>query len=133
MMFTRGSLLAAAAVVAGGLLTGAPAASAQTEVGCVPAMSGPELVELPGGTRAVRASMTMAKCASNAQPTDVRICLATASGRSECRRLSGWNNVSVMIPTQPGPFTATGEVCWAEPVDSFIPTCRPAGPVSASF
>ncbi|WP_040635047.1 hypothetical protein [Mycolicibacterium phlei] len=132
-MFVRSSLFAAAAVAVGSLIA-TPAAAAQPGVGCQPALSAPELVELAGGTRAVRASLTMSGCAPNAQPTDVRVCLAPANGNGQCKKLPGWADVQVIIPATPsGVFTATGEACWHEILGSFTSGCRSAGPITATY
>lgn len=137
MMFARSSLLAVIAV-AGSLTAGAHAASAQTQDtqgGCQPALSAPELVMLASGTKAVRARLTMAQCTPDAQPTEVVVCLEAANGRSECRKLPGWSDVQVIMAATPpnGAFTASGQVCWFETLKTFNPGCQAADPITVTF
>jgi hypothetical protein len=104
-------------------------------VGCQYTLTPPELVLLPGGGKAVRATLDPITCAPSAQPTGVTVCVRPPHNQGNCKRLPGWQKVEVLIPATPanGTFTATGEGCWHEITRSFLPACRTTGPVSSTF
>jgi hypothetical protein len=140
----RRSMFASAAVVAtlasamGGattLATASPVDESPEAVGCQYTLTPPELVLLPGGARAVRATLDPVTCAPSAQPTGVTVCVRPSNGRGDCKRLPGWAKAEVIIPGSPadGTFTATGEGCWQEITKSFRSACRTTGPVSSTI
>ncbi|MGV0793225.1 hypothetical protein [Mycolicibacterium sp. XJ1819] len=129
------------AAIAGAIVGGTASASATPveetaqPIECVGALSGPELVVLPGGGNAVRARVTTTSCVTPAQPTDVVVCLTTATGYNMCDSKPGWNTVQVIVPPTPadGVFTATGKVCSQHILGSFTSRCTNLGPVQATF
>jgi hypothetical protein len=136
-MVWRQSLLASA-VLAATLVTGAvlaapspaqtPADELSEATGCQLSLSSPQLVVLPGGGKAVKASLEPDICAPSAQPTDVRVCVSTPNGPGDCKQTPGWSTAEVFVPAAPakGTFTATGQICWQDILGSFVPGCRSA-------
>lgn len=144
MMTVRSKLFAPpllTSVVAGFMVGGAAMAVAapveenSKPVECVGVLSGPELVVLPGGGKAVRAGVSTSSCVTPAQPTDVVVCLSTATGYNVCDSKPGWNTVEVVVPATPadGVFTATGKVCSQDILGSFTSHCTTLGPVQTTF
>jgi hypothetical protein len=113
----------------------ATASPIDESAGCQYTLTPPELVVLPGGAKAVRATLNPKTCDPSAQPTDVTVCLAPPNGQGDCKKMPGWAKAEVLIPASPsnGTFTATGNGCWQEILNSFRPACRPTGPVSSTI
>jgi hypothetical protein len=126
-----------ASAMSGGTMvaSASPADEPAEAVGCQYTLTAPELVQLPGGAKAVRATLNPKTCDPAAQPTDVTVCLAPPNGQGECKRMPGWALAEVLIPASPsnGTFTATGNGCWMEVVRSFQSACRTSGPVSSAI
>ena len=103
--------------------------------GCQYELSSPELVMLPGGARAVRASLVPTTCAPSAQPTDVMVCLAPPHGNGDCKKTPGWSRAEVLVPAQPanGTFTASGKGCWQDILNAFRSACRTTEPFSLTI
>jgi hypothetical protein len=95
----------------------------------------PELVVLPGGAKAVKASLDPKTCDPSAQPTDVTVCVSTPNSPGHCKRLPGWAKVEVIVAASPasGTFTATGVGCWQEITRLPQPACRTTGPISSTI
>lgn len=139
----RSMLVSAAAVVtlAGawggviGVATASPDDESPESAGCQYILTPPELVLLPGGAKAVRATLNPKVCAPSAQPTDVTVCLAPPGGQGDCKKMPGWAKAEVVIPASPssGTFTATGSGCWHEITKSFRPACQTTGPISSTI
>jgi hypothetical protein len=142
-MNTRPLTFASAAVVAFACVTGAipavanasPVDDSAASAGCQLILTPPELVMLPGGAKAVRATLNPKTCDPSAQPTGVTVCVRPADSQGDCKRLPGWAKAEVIIAASPahGTFTATGEICWQEITKSFRPACRTAGPLSSTL
>ncbi|MHA2415000.1 hypothetical protein [Mycobacterium avium] len=136
--FASAAVVMSAAGVWGGATapaTASPADEPSESAGCHYTLTPPQLVLLPGGAKAVRATLDPKICDPSAQPTDVTVCLAPPNGQGDCNRLPGWAKVEVIIPAAPssGTFTATGNGCWHEITKSFRPLCRTTGPISSTF
>src|SRR5215208_7332 len=108
MMTMRGSLLASVLLTAVLASAGGTAPSAYADpddapesAGCQYALSSPQLVIVPGGAKAVRATLTPTKCAPDAQPTDVTVCVSPPDGRGDCKQTPGWSQAEVLIPAAP--------------------------------
>lgn len=135
-LFASAVMATALACAMGGsttLASAAPVEEASEATGCQYTLTPPELVLLPDGAKAVRATLNPKTCAPSAQPTDVTVCLSPPNGQGSCKRLPGWAAAEVIIPASPpsGTFTATGEGCWQDILGSFRPGCRTTGPVSS--
>src|ERR1700710_3123467 len=109
-MIQRRSILPSAAVLAiferamGGATaigSAAPVDESTDAAGCQFTLTPPELVLLPGGAKAVRATMNPKTCDPSAQPTDVTVCLSTPNSPGQCKKLPGWSNPQVIIPASP--------------------------------
>jgi hypothetical protein len=113
----------------------APVDESAEAAGCQYTLTAPELVLLPGGAKAVRATLNPKTCDPAAQPTDVTVCLSTPNSPGHCKKTPGWSTPQVLIPASPasGTFTATGEGCWQEVTRSLQSACRTVGPVSSTF
>jgi hypothetical protein len=129
------ALLTSAMGGATGLATASPVDEPSESAGCQYVLTPPELMLLPGGAKAVRATLNPKACDPAAQPTDVTVCLAPPNGQGECKRMPGWALAEVLIPASPssGTFTATGNGCWMEIVRSFQSACRTTGPLSSAI
>jgi hypothetical protein len=103
--------------------------------GCYYSVSAPQLVELPGGAKAVKSTIHIKSCAPSSQPTDVTVCVSTPDGPGQCKRTPGWSSPEVLVTTAHlnGTFTATGQLCWQDILQSFRPNCRDGGPVSTTI
>ncbi len=140
MTLLRSTFASAIAVIslsgAAGLATASPVdESSAGSAGCQYVLTPPELVLLPGGAKAVRATLDPKVCDPSAQPTDVTVCLAPPNGQGECKKMPGWAKAEVLVPASPsnGTFTATGNGCWHEITKSFRPACRTTGPISSTI
>lgn len=98
--------------------------------GCSFTLSPPQFVEIPGGGRAVTATMTPNGCTGVTQPTSTTVCVSTPQGTSDCASASAWIPAQVIVAASPlsGTFKATGTGCThvATPAADF---CVPSGPV----
>lgn len=133
------SAVAAATLVAGTAVAPpspaqTPADESSTATGCQLSLSSPQLMILPGGGKAVSASLEPDICAPTAQPTDVRVCVQPPNGQGDCKQTPGWSTAQVFVPaTTSGTYTVTGQICWQEILTSFVSECRSGGPISVTF
>jgi hypothetical protein len=99
---------------------------------CTYQLSGPELTELPGGAKAVTATLTPTTCPGRAKPTNTTICVATPDGPGSCANSLAWIPAQVYVTTASytGTFTATGNGCYKS---MFAGDCTSIGPISATL
>jgi hypothetical protein len=101
---------------------------------CSFALSPPQPVVLPGGARAVTATLDTSTCSGSAAPTDVIVCVATPDGPGNCKKTPGWSRAQVYVTSsRSGTFTATGQGCWRDLLVSFREDCQNTGPLTATL
>lgn len=105
-----------------------------TNSDCQFILTPPELVILPGGAKAVRATLEPKTCTPDALPTDIDVCVSTPDGPGDCFKTPGWSKSQVIVTASryTGTFTAVGRGCWWERA-LFRQKCREAGPISVTF
>ena len=136
-----------AALVFGGSIAGStsgpPAAAEQglpmdqppedpADSSCSFTLSPPQLTTLPGGARAVTATLAVSACSGHAQAASSTICVSAPDGPNDCATTPAWNPAQVFVTASKltGRFTATAKGCWQ--VTSVMGgnyTCAPLGPV----
>ena len=131
LVATLAGAMSGATVVA----SASPADESTEAVGCEYTLTPPELVLLPGGGQAVRATLNPTTCSPSAQPTDVMVCIRPPQNGGNCKKLPGWQKVEVFVPATPSDatFTATGQGCWQDVLGSFQSGCRATGPISTTI
>jgi len=138
-----------ALLLAGMMGTARSSAAASTEPGvvadrppdgpvdqsCSFTLSAPTLTTLPGGAKAVTATLVASTCSGDAQATSSTICVATPDGPGNCATAYTWDRAKVFVTSSrmTGRFTATGNGCWqVTGVSGSKYTCAQLGPVTTT-
>jgi hypothetical protein len=101
---------------------------------CFFKLTPPEMVVLPGGAKAVKATLNPSVCTGNALPTDIVVCVTTPDSPGDCKKTPGWSLSEVYVTASrlDGAFVATGKGCWRD-LSQFQQECRTTGPLSMTF
>jgi hypothetical protein len=101
---------------------------------CTFTLSAPQISTLPGGVRAVTATLKAAACEGNAAPARVSVCIDAPQGKSVCGADQGWTVARAVLPSAApaGTYTASGVGCWDEPT-TIVNSCSSSGPISATL
>lgn len=102
---------------------------------CYYELTPPSLVELPGGAKAVSASMIATRCTGKAASTNLVVCVATPEGPGQCGSEFNWEAAQVFVTASriSGPFTATAVGCWRDLLNQFQEKCRTSEPVTVTI
>lgn len=102
---------------------------------CYYDLTPPSLVELPGGAKAVTATMVTTRCTGKAASTNLVVCVATPEGPGQCGSEYNWAPAQVFVTASryEGSFTAKGAGCWRDLLNQFQEKCRTVDPVTTTL
>lgn len=106
------------------------------DASCTYELTAPQLTILPGGGKAVTATLAPVACSGIATPSTSTVCVSAPDGTSNCATGIAWTLAKVVATASEftGTFNATGNGCWKVAMKTGSePACEPSGPLSLTL